>query len=238
MSRVSPGCWVRSRSSAVSSKSQTMKTTKRRKRNTRTTTRPCACVKSPPLSHAVPAHPSRVRCGLPARLVQGGLAVICAALATAALAQDTNQLLRDADAVKTSDPARFTQLLQQLDAEPGALSQVQQQYLGYLKGWQAAYAGDYARAVPLLQSIIDKSEDVTLRFRAVATVVNVQVVATQYDEAFSQLGSLLALLPQVADQDARQQGLAVVGYLYNQVGEYDLGLNYADRIASEDPSGR
>jgi diguanylate cyclase (GGDEF)-like protein len=170
--------------------------------------------------------------------VQGGLAVVCAALATAALAQDTNQLLRDADAVKTSDPARFTQLLQQLDAEPGALSQVQQQYLGYLKGWQAAYAGDYARAVPLLQSIIDKSADVTLRFRAVATVVNVQVVATQYDEAFSQLSSLLALLPQVADQDARQQGLAVVGYLYNQVGEYDLGLNYADRIASEDPSGR
>jgi diguanylate cyclase (GGDEF)-like protein len=170
--------------------------------------------------------------------VQGGLALVCAALATAALAQDTNQLLRDADAVKTSDPARFTQLLQQLDAAPGALSQVQQQYLGYLKGWQAAYAGDYARAVPLLQSIIDKSADVTLRFRAVATVVNVQVVATQYDEAFSQLSSLLALLPQVADQDARQQGLAVVGYLYNQVGEYDLGLNYADRIASEDPSGR
>ncbi len=71
-----------------------------------------------------------------------------------------------------------------------------------------------------------------------ATVANVQAVATQYDEAFSQLGSLLALLPEVADKDARQQGMAVVGYLYNQVGEYDLGLSYADRIASEDPSSR
>jgi tetratricopeptide (TPR) repeat protein len=29
-----------------------------------------------------------------------------------------------------------------------------------------------------------------------------------------------------------------VGYLYNQVGEYDLGLSYADRIVSEDPTGR
>ena len=65
-----------------------------------------------------------------------------------------------------------------------------------------------------------------------------QAVATQYDEALSQLGSLLALLPDVTDKDARQQGMAVVGYLYNQVGEYDLGLRYAERIASEDPSGR
>ena len=166
------------------------------------------------------------------------LCALFAAGAAALTSQEVDELLHQADGVKSSDPARFTVLLQQLDAGPGGLTQAQQQYLGYLKGWQSAYAGDYARAVPLLQTIIDKSEDVTLRFRAIATVANVQVVATQYDEAFSQLSSLLALLPQVKDPDARQQGLAVVGYLYNQVGEYDLGLNYADRIASEDPSGR
>ena len=191
--------------------------------------------------HAVPTHSSRLRCGRPARLVSGGLAVVCALFAAGALAltsQEADQLLHEADGLKSSDPTQFARLLQQLDSQTGTLSQAQQQYLSYLKGWQFAYAGDYARAVPLLQSIIDQSKDVTLRFRATATVANVQAVATQYDEAFSQLGSLLALLPEVADKDARQQGMAVVGYLYNQVGEYDLGLSYADRIVSEDPSGR
>ena len=86
------------------------------------------------------------------------------------------------------------ELLQELRDSHSKLSQAQQQYHSYLKGCQIAYAGDYARAVPLLQSIIDRSEDVTLRFRARATVANVQSVATQYDEAFSQLGSLLALV--------------------------------------------
>ena len=173
--------------------------------------------------------------------MSGGLAVACALFAAGALAltsHEADQLLIEADGLKSSDPTHFARLLQQLEPEVNALSQGQQQYLTYLKGWQFAYAGDYARAVPLLQTIIDRSEDVTLKFRATATVANVQAVATQYDDAFSQLGSLLALLPKVAEKDARQQGMAVVGYLYNQVGEYDLSLSYADRIVSEDPSAR
>jgi diguanylate cyclase (GGDEF)-like protein len=184
---------------------------------------------------------SRLRCGKPARLVTGGLAIACALFAACALAltsQEADQLLHAADGMKSSDPAQFDRIMQQLDEQAGTLSQLQQQYLSYLKGWQLSYAGDYARAVPLLRSIIDQSEDTTLRFRATTTIANVQAIATQYDEAFSQLGTLLALLPEVRDKDARQQGLAVVGYLYNQVGEYDLALGYADRIASEDPSAR
>jgi diguanylate cyclase (GGDEF)-like protein len=189
----------------------------------------------------VPADSLRQRCVKPARLVPGVLAVWCALFAACALAltpQQADQLLHEADGVKSSDPAQFARVMQQLDAQRAGLSQLQQQYLLYLKGWQFSYAGDYARAVPLLQSIANQSRDTTLRFRAITTIANVQAIATQYDEAFSQLGTLLAMLPEVTDHDARQQGLAVVGYLYNQVGEYDLGLSYADRIASEDPSSR
>jgi tetratricopeptide (TPR) repeat protein len=166
--------------------------------------------------------------------------VLCALFATGALAltsQEADELLRRADGLKSSDPTQFVGFMQQLDSQVETLSPAQQHYLSYLRGWQFAYAGDYARAVPVLQTIIADSKDTTLRFRAMTTVANVQALATQYDEAFSQLGALLALLPEVTDKDARQQGMAVVGYIYNQVGEYDLSLNYADRIASEDASG-
>jgi diguanylate cyclase (GGDEF)-like protein len=189
----------------------------------------------------VSTHSSRLRCSKLARLVPGGVALACAVFAASALAftsQEADHLLHDADAMKSADPAQFEQIMQQLDAQAGTLSQLQQQYLTYLKGWQFSYAGDYARAVPLLQSIVDQSKDITLRFRATTTIANVQAIATQYDEAFSQLGTLLALLPQVTDKDARQQALAVVGYIYNQVGEYDLAVSYADRIVSEDASAR
>jgi diguanylate cyclase (GGDEF)-like protein len=175
------------------------------------------------------------------RFALGGLALACVLVANVALAltaQEADQLLRRADDLKGVNPTEFSTLMGQLDEQAATFSQSQQQYLQYLKGWRSAYAGDYARAIPPLEQIIDESHDVTLRFRASATVANVQAVATHYDEAFAQLGRLLTLLPQVTDKDARQQGLLVIAYLYNQVGEYDLALSYTDRIASEDTSAR
>jgi diguanylate cyclase (GGDEF)-like protein len=185
--------------------------------------------------HSTDRHGSARRCAL------GGLALLCALLANAALAltsQEADQLLRRADDVKGVNPTEFSTLMGQLDEQSATFSQSQQQYLQYLKGWRSAYAGDYARAIPPLEQIIEEARDVTLRFRASATVANVQAVATHYDEAFAQLGRLLTLLPQITDKDARQQGLLVIAYLYNQVGEYDLALSYTDRIASEDTSAR
>jgi diguanylate cyclase (GGDEF)-like protein len=175
------------------------------------------------------------------RLASGVLAVLCAFLAGAALAltsQEADQLLHRADEVKGVNPTEFSTLMGQLDEQSATFSPAQQQFLQYLKGWRSAYAGDYARAIPPLEQIVQESRDVTLRFRASATIANVQAVATHYDEAFAQLGRLQTLLPEVTDKDARQQGLLVIGYLYNQVGEYDLGLSYADRAASEDTSVR
>jgi diguanylate cyclase (GGDEF)-like protein len=175
------------------------------------------------------------------RLASGALASLCALLAGAALAlttQEADELLRRADDVKGVDPTEFSMLMGQLDEQSATFSQSQQQFLQYLKGWRSAYAGDYARAIPPLEQIMEEARDVTLRFRATATVANVQAVATHYDEAFAHLGRLLALLPEVSDKNARQQGLLVIGYLYNQVGEYDLGLSYADRAAAEDTSVR
>jgi diguanylate cyclase (GGDEF)-like protein len=175
------------------------------------------------------------------RFAPGAIAVLLASFALGAFAltpQEADSLLRQADTIKSSEPDQFVALVRQLEEQAATLSPSQRLYLRYLHGWQQAYAGDYQNAIPLLKSIIDEARDTTLRFRATATVANVQAVATQYDEAFAQLSQLLTLLPEISDGDARQQGLAVVGYLYNQVGEYDLALSYADKMAAEDASPR
>ena len=148
------------------------------------------------------------------RLASGVLAVLCAFLAGAALAltsQEADQLLHRADEVKGVNPTEFSTLMGQLDEQSATFSPAQQQFLQYLKGWRSAYAGDYARAIPPLEQIVQESRDVTLRFRASATIANVQAVATHYDEAFAQLGRLQTLLPEVTDKDARQQDLLVIG---------------------------
>ena len=146
---------------------------------------------------------------------------------------DTAQLLKQADSIKTSDNARFTQLLKRLDSEANQLSPVQEFYLRYLNAWQVAYRGDYEAAIPKLDAIIDTSKDVTLRFRAGVTVVNVLAIASRNEAAFTHLSHLLDLLPQVSDKEAREQGLGVAAFLYNQAEQYDLAASFADKLLEE-----
>ncbi len=157
--------------------------------------------------------------------------------ASAAEPQDVAQLLKHADNIKTSNHSEFTQLLKKLGDDVAQLSSEQQLYLRYLNAWQNTYAGKYDTAIPQLDAVIAESKDAVLRFRAGVTVVNALVVASRNEVAFTRLSELLDLLPQVTDKDAREQGLGVAALLYNEAGQYDLALTYADKIAEADPNG-
>lgn len=165
--------------------------------------------------------------------------IVCsgAAAPVAVAPDDPTQLLKHADDIKTADNAAFADLLKRLDAESTQLMPTQQMYLRYLKAWQTAYFGDYKTAIPQLNAIIDDSKDVNLRFRAGVTAVNVLGIEKRYEEAYARLSQMLDLLPQVSDPKARQQGIGVAAFLYGQAGQYDLELNYANKLIAEEPQG-
>ncbi len=167
------------------------------------------------------------------------LAALLASTAIAAVpvADDPAQLLKQADSLKTSDHPEFVQLMKRLGAEAATLSPQQQMHLRYLQAWAVGYQGDYETATPLLNAVIAESTDATLRFRAGTTLVNMLAIGSHYEEAFAQVSQLLNQLPQIADKDARIQGLGVAALLYNEAGQYDLGLNYATQMLRENPDG-
>lgn len=159
------------------------------------------------------------------------------AVAAVPIVDDPAQLLQQADSIKTSDHPGFLQLMQRLDVEANKLSAQQQVHLRYLQAWEVSYQGDYETATPLLNAVIAKSTDATLRFRAGTTLVNILAIGSHYEEAFALVSQLLDQLPQIAAKDARIQGLGVAAFLYNEAGQYDLGLNYATRMVRENPDG-
>ncbi|MBL8268283.1 GGDEF domain-containing protein [Steroidobacter sp.] len=153
-------------------------------------------------------------------------------------AEDFTGLLQRADAMKSVNPVEFVRLLDNLHEQQTQLSESQREHLQYLQGWRHAYAGEYAAAIPLLESIVDKASDPTLQFRAGSTATNVRALSAQYEGAFLQLNKLLNKLPEVTDQDARLQGMSVAADLYVLVGEYDLGIHYAEQVVKENARGR
>jgi len=168
------------------------------------------------------------------------LAGCCAGAAIAAppaQQEDAVQMLQRADKLKTADHAQFLQLLGQLDHRTSELSSDQQWHLRYLDAWQLAFEGRYDVARPALNDIVAHSGDATLRVRALATLVNILGFGQHYEEAFTQLNTLIDLLPAAKDAEARYQALGETAQFLAAAGQYDLASGYAQRIM-DDPELR
>src|SRR5262249_24032258 len=123
-------------------------------------------------------------------------------------------------------------------AQINDLSPAQREMLHYLQGWKSAWDGNYELALTRFRTTILETHDVTLKFRANASIINVLMVSSHFVEALTQLTQLLVLLPKVTDPAAREQGLVVTAQLYNSVGQYDLGIAYSQKLIDENWLGR
>ena len=148
------------------------------------------------------------------------------------------QLLRQAENVEPSNHAEFNELMGRLNKVAMTLSPQQKLHLRYLEAREIAFAGHYATALPSLIGIADQTADPVLAFRAGATVIDLLVAQSRYEEAFARLNPLLDQLPKIKEPDVRMQGLGVAAQLYNEAGQYDASTRYADQIIKESTDAR
>lgn len=167
---------------------------------------------------------------------------LCTAFAWAPLSHGEEQsfgaLLQQADALRSADARRFGEVLAQLDVRIGEATALQRQQLRYLHSYKLALGGDFATAIRELRQLFDEADDVELKFRVGAFLVNNFAATREFAEGLGYLDRTLALLPQVRNQELRQQGLVGASVMYNQVGQHDLALHYAEQILAEPTSGR
>lgn len=169
----------------------------------------------------------------------GGLFLWAAAFAAPATQENAiPALLEKADADRNVNYGEFVSILESVQKRRDSMSAAQREYLQYLEAWKSGYDGDQQTALARLTTLMDNSKDTTLRLRAGATAVNMLVFGKRYEEAFSRLSSVLELLPEVSDFRAREQALLNAAALYNQVGQYDLSLSYAQQVIDTNWAGR
>ncbi len=149
--------------------------------------------------------------------------------------EDAAGLIARAEDLKRKDNPAFASLLEEIGDRTN-LSPVQESHLRYLRGWQAAYLGEYERSIEELTEVLSKGPDPTLRFRAGVTVVNALAIAGRHPEGYSRLSDVLAAMPSIRDPEAREQALVVAAMHYNQAGQFELGQAYAERLLAEKPT--
>lgn len=151
-------------------------------------------------------------------------------------AQDLAQTLHHADEIKYSSNAEFLRLLATLDAQAGAMSATQRDWLAYFHAWQLGYSGNYPQALSAFHALLASTKDETVRARARVSLIYDQVNAKQFEEAYRVLTDLLASLPRITDRQARMYVYDAAAYVYSRAGDYALATSYIDQALAADPS--
>lgn len=166
------------------------------------------------------------------------LVLVCAAPTVRAFAS-FEQRLQEADKLRSSDGPRFTTLLDELDAGSKDATPVQLQRLRYLRAYQSVvYRNQPRQGIIQAKAVFDEAKAPDLKFRAGSLLVNTYAFTRNFTEGLRYLNQTLPMRSRVHDKDIRHDGINSAAVLYNQLGQYQLGLHYAQETLSDHPNPR
>lgn len=143
-----------------------------------------------------------------------------------------------ARALRTTNPKALGPLLDRLEASSDSLSQTQRHRLTILRAHQMAVTGETRKAIASLRRLTTLETPVDVRYEAGGLLANTYAITREFEEALRILEQVLPLQQAVGDREVRYNGLQVAGVVYNQVGEFRIGMEYAEQVLANKPDAR
>lgn len=156
--------------------------------------------------------------------------IICAGFVAIAPASEMTARLDALDDLKVVNVAEFSKKLAVIAENPAELTPYQQDYLELLQSYEKSLRGDFDGAAVLLESMLARNTEPEIVFRVKALLVNVFAVTRNYRNAFSYLEQVSREVQSVTSTRAKEHGLSVLAYTYNQLSEFDIALFYAQLL--------
>jgi len=182
----------------------------------------------------VPAQANR-----PKRRVEGWRLIVLLLCAQSTWAADAiDQQIEQALRLRSSSPAQFDLVLADLQAQANSVNESQKRYIRYLQAYKLTFTGDFSGSIAQLAPLFEPSSPQDLQVRAGSLLVNNFAATRQFSEGLVALDSYLPLLEQTVDLEPRHQGFLAAGIFYNQLGQFELGQQSAERVLSEVASPR
>ena len=161
----------------------------------------------------------------------------CAATADNLVSFD--QLLTEADQSRSSDPGKFSALLKDMEARRSGATKIQLQKFDYLRAYEAVvYRQDIDAGINRAKNLADHGLEPAIKFRAGALIANSTAINRDFTTGLRYLEKALSMRGHVKDKGVRHEGIGSAAMIYNEMGQYALGLRYADEILRDSPSER
>ena len=166
------------------------------------------------------------------------LVLACVAPIVGATHASFEQRLVDANLLRKTGPHRFAAALDDLDASRNVASPEQLQRLKYLRAYQSVvYRNQVQEGIAQAESLYEEATG-DLKFRAGSLVVNSHGLTRDFTKGLRYLNKTLPMRRRVRDADIRHEGIYAAAALYNGLGQYRLGLRYAQEVLTDNPSPR
>jgi len=147
--------------------------------------------------------------------------------------------LLEADKVRSAHPKQFSELLKQLREESGNASPLQRQKLKYLQAYEAGvYRDRLDEGISVAKALLHETKDVTLQYRAGSLIANFSAIKRDFRTGLRYLEKSLTIRSQITEKSIRHDGVGAGAMLYNELGQYRLGLRYADEMLADTPGDR
>lgn len=158
------------------------------------------------------------------------VALLASPVAFAGGSDRVGELLEKAEDVRSSDALAFRRLLREANEARADASEAQREQLDYLNAYALTTGGRFPEAIAAAKSLLATTTDKNLRVRASALLVNSYGATRQFAEGLRQLERTLAWLPESDDPRMRVHAMVSASILYNLIGQYEHGLDYATRL--------
>ena len=153
-------------------------------------------------------------------------------------ASKSQLVLENADTIKSSNPKKFVKLLALIEENIAQLPQEQLFYFNYLDAYRKTYSGEFEKSISLYQGIINSNASFLLKFRANLSIVNSYAISNKWIESLLHLSKNFEMIDNVQNPVYKQQGILAASMLYNLLGQYELGLRYAQELLNKSEEKR
>lgn len=151
--------------------------------------------------------------------------------------QKIDKKLSLADKNRRDNPVLFKSLLEQLHQET-SLTDEQQQFLNLLDSYHLTFVGKYALAEKKLKKILNSKANEITKFRANYSLITTSMAKQQWLEGIQYLTLNIKALKNIKDPIQKQNGLLITIIFYNQIGQYQLALDYLEKLAQQNLSAK
>ncbi|WP_213603895.1 tetratricopeptide repeat-containing diguanylate cyclase [Pseudoxanthomonas japonensis] len=158
------------------------------------------------------------------------LLLLSASVAAASPELGFDELLEKAEQVRSANPVEFRQVLREVNARRAEATGDQQGQVAYLNAYALAFAGRFDAAIEAAGKLMRSTTSVDMQVRAGSLIVTSYAGTRQFTEGLRQLEQTLVLLPVVKEPSLKVHAAVAAAVLYNQIGQHELALQFADQV--------